>query len=147
MKPTKTWILIADASRARVLEQVGKGNALSEVAGLRFEHDVPATHELVDDSQGRTMTSARGGKRHAFAPKSDPNREAKRHFMQDLAAILEERLAAGAFDRLMLVAPPQALGDLRAAISAKVADKVFADVHKDLTKVPDHRIAEHLEAL
>ena len=46
--------------------------------------------------------------------------------------------------RLILVAPPQALGDLRAALPADVSDLVSGELHKDLTHATIHDITEHL---
>ena len=68
----------------------------------------------------------------------------KERFLQGLADRLDERLAAGAFDRVILVAPPHALGVLRGAISDKVKGAVAGEVAKDLTKTPDHDLASHL---
>jgi protein required for attachment to host cells len=143
MKPKRTWVLIADASRARILEQIGTGADLHEVAGTRIEVHIPAARDIVSDKQGTTMISG-GATRHAYTPHTDPHREAKRRFLISLAARLEQSLAAGAFDCLVLVAPPQALGDLRAAMSAHLAERVIREIDKDLTKVPDHEIPGHL---
>ncbi len=41
-----------------------------------------------------------------------------------------------AFDRLMIVAPPFALGDLRAALSEQMKPHIYAELGKDLTKTP-----------
>lgn len=143
MKPKRTWVLIADGSRARILEQVGKGARLSEVEGSRIEIHIPPSRDIVSDKQGSTMVSG-GAVRHAYTPQTDPHREAKRHFLERVAEHLKGRLDAGAFDELIVVAPPQALGDLRAAFDPHLADRVVHEVAKDLTKVPDHEIAGHL---
>jgi protein required for attachment to host cells len=144
MKARRIWVLIADGSRARILEQIGKGAPLSEVAGSRIETHVPPSRDIVSDKQGSTMVSG-GARRHAYTPHTDPHREAKRDFLQGIAARLEKDVAADAFDDLVLVAPPQALGDLRSALSPHVASRVVREVTKDLTKVPDHEIPDHLD--
>ena len=45
-----------------------------------------------------------------------PHRELKRDFAVRLAKMLDQRCREHAFDRLVLVAPPTALGDLRSAL-------------------------------
>ncbi len=143
MKPKRTWVLIADASRARILEQIGNDASLHEVAGTRIEVHIPPARDIVSDKQGTTMISG-GATRHAYTPHTDPHREAKRRFLTSLAARLDQSLAANAFDALVLVAPPQALGDLRAAMSEHLAGRVSREIAKDLTKVPVHDIPGHL---
>lgn len=143
MKPARTWILIADGAHARVLEAVGKGAPLAEVPAMRRVVELSPSHDLGDDRPGRTHESV-GATRHAMEPTSDPHREQKRRFAQDLAETLGRELAAGRYDRLVVVAPPVTLGDLRAALPAQVGKVVAGEVAKDLTKIPDHDIARHL---
>ncbi len=145
MKPTRTWILIADGGRARVLEQVGKGHPLAEVSGMTRSIDLPRSHDLGDDQPGRTEASVGG--RHSMEPRSDPHRELKRKFAHELADMLAQKLGAKAFDKLILVAPPVTLGDLRAALAEPARKAVSGEVASDLTKTPDHEVAAHLTAV
>lgn len=142
MKPVRTWIVIADAARARVLEQVGKGKPLTQVDGLTLETELKPTHEIVSDRAGRNFGDF---PRHAFDSKTDPHRLEKRRFVEHVAAMLDDKAGADAFDRLVLVAPPQALGDLRAALTPRLASAVHAELAKDLTKTPDQDLMSHLE--
>lgn len=143
MKPVRTWILIADGAQARVLEARGKGHGLSEVEGLKRGVALAASHDLGSDRPGRTHESV-GAVRHAMEPTSDPHREQKRRFAGEMAELIGQHLKAGDFDRLVVVAPPVTLGDLRAALPDAVAKVVAGEVAKDLTKVPDPEIASHL---
>jgi protein required for attachment to host cells len=61
-----------------------------------------------------------------------------------LAAMLEDGLNQGRFDCLVLVAPPRALGQLRDELSESVHDKISAELAKDLTQTPQHKLPEHL---
>jgi protein required for attachment to host cells len=49
--------------------------------------------------------------------------------------------------RIVLVAPPRALGDLREACSAEVRALVTNEVAKDLTKLPVHDLVGRLDEL
>src|SRR6516164_4345310 len=135
MKPTRTWILIADGARGRILQNDGPGKGLQALEGRVWQGDHVATHELMTDRPGRS----------AIEPHSDPHRQLKRNFVHRLADALADGSRDRAYDRLILVAAPSALGDLRAALSPEVAAKVVAEVPKDLTKVPDTAVAEHLK--
>ncbi len=58
-------------------------------------------------------------------------------FAQDIANLLDEAQSVAAFDRLVLVAAPRMLGDLRAAMSGNVQKQVVAEIDKDLTKLDE----------
>jgi protein required for attachment to host cells len=146
MKPTITWILIADGARARLYSNSGPGKGIEAVPGGVIEGDHRPDHELVRDGLGRTFESV-GETRHAIQPRTDPHRELKRDFSKELAAMLDQRLAAKAFDRLVLVAPPSALGDLRAALPAHMKPHIYAELNKDLTKTPAAELPQHLAAV
>ncbi len=147
MKPVRTWILIADAGRARVLQNMGPGKGTTAVDGLASESALPSsTNEIVADRQGRSFEST-GSTRHPMEPRTDPREQMKRSYLEMLADQLDGKLQAGAFDRLVVVAPPQALGILRAAFSDRVRSAVSGELAKDLTKTPDHDLGAHLEDL
>ena len=144
MKPTRTWILIADGSRARIVERVGPGHELHAVEDMTFHGDHASTHEIISDRTGRTYSSVGPG-RSAIEAHSDPHRELKRKFAQQLADVLAHSLEKRSFARLIIVAPPTALGDLRAAMPAAVRATVSGEVAKDLTKTPNGELADHLK--
>lgn len=144
MKPVRTWILIADAGRARVLQNLGPGKGLTPVDGLASESALPgSTNEIVADRQGRSFESA-DGSRHPLEPRTDPREQMKRGYLEMLADQLDEKLKAEAFDRLIVVAPPQALGILRSAFTDRVKKAVSGELAKDLTKTPEHDLGAHL---
>ena len=144
MKAACTWILIADAGRARILESKSPGKGLQPIAGQSFENRIPKGHDLVRDQAPRTHDSIGPG-RHAMTGSSDPRRKEKRRFADELAEALEKAAGKNAFDRLVLVAPPQVLGDLRVALAPAVAGKVIHELAKDLTKSPDADIPGQLD--
>ena len=144
MKATRTWILIADGARARILQNDGPGKGLHALAGGVFRGEHASTHAIMSDRTGRTFSST-GPARSAIEAHSDPHRELKRSFAHRLAEALADGWRKRAYDRLIIVAAPSALGDLRATLSPEVRAKVTAEVAKDLTKTPDTAVAEHLK--
>ena len=145
MKPTTTWILIADGARGRLFANRGPGKGL-EPRDESLDADHRSTHEIVDDRLGRTFESA-GTARHAISAHHDPHRELKRHFAVKLAQMLDRRRMEHAYDRLVLVAPPAVLGDLREALPDPVRSLVRAELDKDLTKTPVAELPGHLSAV
>lgn len=146
MKPTITWILIADGAHARIYANHGPGKGIEAVEGGKFDGDHRPDRELMSDKPGRTHESV-GDTRHAYAPPTDPHRELKREFSENLAEMLDKELAEKSFDRLVLVAAPKTLGDLRQALSEQVKAKLYAELDKDLTKTPAKELPEHLGAV
>jgi protein required for attachment to host cells len=144
MKPTTTWILIADGAHARLFANRGPGKGIEQLEAISGDHR--PDRELVRDRAVRTFESV-GETRHAITPKTDPHRELKRDFAEHLATLLAEALAAKSYDRLVIVAPPKALGDLRAALPEPVKHAVYAELDKDLVKTPTAELPEHLGAV
>jgi protein required for attachment to host cells len=145
MKPIRTWVLIADAARARVFETMGKGTGLTVVSDMAFDAKLAPSHMLGTDRPGRSFESV-GSTRHAMESPSDPHREQKRQFARLIAHVLEERQAASGFDRLVVVAPAVTMGDLRTALPDKVKAVVVAELVADLTHTPVSELPAHLAA-
>jgi protein required for attachment to host cells len=144
MKSKKTWVLVADGGRARVLEQSGDKERLTLVEGMDFEHPIPKSSDLGRDRLPRTFDSVGPG-RHAITPKSDPHRAEKKDFAKELADLLDASLAKHAYDHLIVVAPPQMIGDLRPALSEAVRSRVKQELLLDLADAPILEIARRLK--
>lgn len=143
MKPTVTWVLIADGARARIVANEGPGRGISSVPGYEFEATTKPSREIDADKPGRTFDSAGQG-RHAKEPPTDAHRYEEHKFVRMLAEKLREAFVQRAFDRLVIIAPPVALGDLRKLLDKEVAKAVHAEIPKDLTKASDSQIVEQL---
>lgn len=146
MKNKTTWILIADAARARIVRNDGPGRGVEAVKGLTFEQERLKSGDLMADKPGRTFDSVGAG-RHSVEFSSDAVREQDRTFAGSLVSVLQVALARGDFDRLVVIAPPRALGDLRSALTAPLKAVLHAELGKDLTHVPNSELAAHLEAV
>lgn len=144
MKVKRTWILIADGGRARVLEATGIGHGLHEVEASEAANPTPPAHLLGRAPPGRVYESV-GHQRHGIEPRQDPHQALETSFACQLAATLDSALKRDAYDRLVVVAPARMLGDLRKALTPEVRNAVLAEVSKDLTKTPNDEIARHLE--
>lgn len=77
-------------------------------------------------------------------PPTDPKRQAQQEFAGDLASELRRAADDGDLDHVVLVAPPQMLGDLRGALDDRVRDKVIGELDKDLAKLKIHELPSHL---
>lgn len=145
-KKIVTWILVADGERARVLKNEGPGKGIEQALDRDFEN--PATHgfarDLKSDKPGRAFDTGSGA-RHAMAPHHDYHVFQKQVFAREMAKILDEAAAKKSFERLVLVAPPKTLGDLRAGLDEKTRKLVTGELHKDLTHLSIHELGLHLK--
>ena len=103
------------------------------------------SRDLVSSGPGRDQESANAA-RHAIEPRHDAHREAERAFLLELAQDVHAEAIGNTFDRLVLAAPPQAMGVLRAALSPAVRRKLVAEVTKDLTRTPLADLPPHFAA-
>lgn len=138
------WALVADGGRARLFECRLPGGPWRERTEEAIEADNPPSRELGTERPGRVHESATTA-RHAVEPRTDPHRAAKAAFAARLAARLEGQAAS--FARLLLVAPPPFLGDLRACLGKATRRKLHGTLDKDLTHAPLAEVAAQLDAL
>ena len=146
MKPTVTWILVANGTQARVLENTGPGKGLRQVDGLDFAIDPLMAQEIVSDKPGRSYSSVGHG-RSAIQPKTDPVEHRETEFVKSLARMLERKRQEGEYDRLVIAAAPIALGEIRKAMSPGVKKTILAELDKDLTNLPTPQLDRHLESI
>ncbi len=144
MKPIRTWIVVADGTRARFLVNEGPGRGLSEALPEEAGAPLPPTRELGTDRPGRVFESADGA-RHAMEPRVDWHRFEKQRFARSVARVIDRGANDRSFDRLILIAPPKTLGDLRAVLGHASRDAVHGELAKDLTKVSIHDLPAHLK--
>ena len=146
MKKTVTWILIADGTQARVLENTGPGKGLASVKGLDWSIEPLQSKDIDTDRPGRGHSSG-GSARSAMEPKTDPAQHREAEFMRSVASVLDKKVLEGAFDRLVIAAAPIALGNLRKVLSDHVKKAVVAELDKDLTNLPTPSIDRHLDGI
>jgi len=143
MKARKTWILVADGARARIVQNDGPGKGLSAALNHEFAASHAPSRDYGSDKPGRGQGGG-GGATHAKSAKADWHTFEKHLFATEMAKELENAHAKNAFDSLVLVAPPKTLGDLRKAINGKVKDAVTAEIGKDLTHLTINELGDHL---
>ena len=109
-----TWILVADASRARLFESTRREEPLHQL----YSVDNPAGR-----LRGRSFTTdhpptvheSMGFARHSIEPHTALRTRQAERFAGRLVALLDRGRTRHRFQRLVLVAPPAFLGALKAA--------------------------------
>lgn len=140
--PDLIWIVVADGEKCRFLASE-KRNADPAPALPDLVTDNPPTREQLTDRPGRTFESV-GNRRSAYEPPTDPHRQGKRDFAKKIAETLLEKARDKSFDKLILVAPPEMLGDLRAELSGEAQERLIGEVNKDYTRFTPREIKQAL---
>ena len=146
MKPTVTWVLLADGAQAKVFAHSGPGTGLKPVPDLLLAEEPLKAQELVTDRPGRAFSS-NGSGRSAMEPSSDPVEVREANFVKTVAERLDRKYQESAFSRLIIAAAPTALGTLRGALSDGVRGAVVAEEAKDLTNLPTPQLERHFDGL
>lgn len=144
MKPTVTWILLADGAQAKVFSHSGPGSGLTPVTDLQFEDETLKARDIMADRPGRSFASAGHG-RSAMEYSSDPVAVRETRFVKSVADAIERKFQQSAFSRLIIAAAPAALGDLRDALSEGVKAAVIAEMPKNLTNLPTPELEKHFD--
>jgi protein required for attachment to host cells len=141
--PPVTWVVVADGAHARIYASNGIGKGLTPVPGGTLDSPNLKGREIASDRPGRAFDSAGQG-RHAMESEEDPQRHESVEFVREVAKLLEDRAKAHAYDRLVLVAAPRTLGDLRAALDKNAKALVAAEIDKDLVAFQADDIAKRI---
>jgi protein required for attachment to host cells len=141
-----TWILVADAARARIFQKGGPGQKIAEVRSLVHPGSRQKTSELVSDRPGRLGKGGIGGaRRSAMEADTSPHEAEANQFAAILAQTLEQGIDHKEYARLVMVAPPHFLGTLRAAVSGRVAEVVTETVNQDYTHLNEKDLSAALD--
>ncbi|MEX2482197.1 MAG: host attachment family protein [Gammaproteobacteria bacterium] len=132
--PQGALIIVADGQRALFLHNDGDEVYPNFRTDKVIEHENPPTREQGTDKPGRWADTP-DAHRSAFA-ETDWHQVEEERFLGRIADLLKEGVNGGKYNKIVLVAPPQALGTLRKALDRQVAGHVIAEVNKDLTNQP-----------
>jgi len=141
-----TWILVAHRGGARLFENQGPGK------GLALLEDVPnpdgrlKNGEINSDRPGRAFDSM-GGARHSMSKEQEPTDRIAQRFAKELGTKLTQGRVQNRFGRLMLVAEPRFLGELRAHLDPSTAAMVSATLDKDLAGVNERELPGYLDEI
>jgi protein required for attachment to host cells len=141
--PRGAWIMVADHSKAILLENKGTPVApLLEVKKVLEASENPPTRDQGTDGPGTVYA----GSHRSHVEQTDWHAVAGRRFLEHAAEAVEAARTLNEFKSIVLVAPPKALAELRSLVSASVKTSIVGELDKDLVHMPVAKIAEHLAA-
>jgi protein required for attachment to host cells len=141
------WILIADASGARIVFSQSVRAPLTLVREFNNPRGRQRSQDLDTDIPGRVSKAGAPGTRAAMQPQTTTHEEAAIQFARELAVTLKKELDKGSYNALSVVAPPHFLGILRSELDKNVQQTVRGTVDKDLAHFGLNELKPHLEGL
>ncbi len=118
----QTWICIGDGSHARFFQSSGAESPWKLVRRVDREHSREKTN------------------------RADAHEDRGEHdFARQLVAELESARQSGTFARLVLVASPTFLGQLRSELPAPLAACVVKSLDKDYTQMAEAELPKHVD--
>ncbi|MDL2404440.1 host attachment family protein [Rhizobium calliandrae] len=139
-----TWVVVCDGAKALILKCSNGGQHPHLRTCETMEQPHPPDRELGADKPGRTHQAE--GFAGSAVEETEWHEQAAAEFLKGVAAKIDALVQTKGIDRLILVAPPRALGVLRPHLGAHSQAVIVAEVAKDLTNFPVDQIERHLVA-
>lgn len=139
----KTWILVADSSKARLFTVESASGPLIEVRDFLHPESRMHEQELTTDLPGKHRNDTGVGA-HGFEQEVEPKEQEAIRFAGELAHYLDKARNSGEYEQLVVVAAPKFLGHLREAMSPAVRNLVRLEIDKNLVGQNPQDIRKHL---
>lgn len=139
----KTWVLVADSSRARIFTASKSTSPIVEFRDLVHSEGRQHEREITSDLPGHN-SGASISNRHAMGSETDPLQQEAINFSREINQNLDQARLSKVYDRLIVVAAPAFLGLLREHMSPATSKLVAYELNKDLTKMNATEIRKHL---
>lgn len=138
-----TLIVVADSTRARIFTAETAKSPLQEIETLAHPESRQHDRDITSDLPGRA-TGAFGSGTHTYETKTDPKQHEVSEFAKEIAAHLEGARNANKLSKLLLVADPAFLGELRTRLSKATYETVVFELDKNLTHQTPEDIRKYL---
>ncbi|MGF1550494.1 MAG: host attachment family protein [Sphingomonadaceae bacterium] len=135
--PHDCMVVVADGSKMLFFRNEGDDEHLNLQVERKREQDNPPNRVQKTDEAGRSFSSAGPG-RSAYQ-ETDFHQLEEDRFAADTAELLKRRALEKEYEKLIVVAPPRTLGELRRHYHKEVEDRLAGEVAKDLT---GHTVAD-----
>lgn len=140
---TKIWILAANSGNAKLFAADSTTAPLVELDTFDNPDARAKEMDLASDRPGRSFDS-HGEGRHAMEVVLGPKEKDQLRFAKLIADRLEQGRMSGAFERIVLVAAPTFLGQLRANFDTPLIALVSLEIDKDYTSLRPEELRARL---
>lgn len=128
------------------MENKGPGKGLDLLQTLDHPAGKLKNKDIDSDGPGRG-NDRYGPGRHAYSSEHAPTTHIAEQFAKQLSTLLDDGRSHHRYGRLVLVAEPRFLGNLRAALNTQTAALVTATIDKDLGGIDMRELPRHLDGV
>jgi len=141
--PHNAFVVVADGEKMLLFRNQGDDEFPHLVVIEEDEQQSVANRDLRRDAPGRSFSSVGPG-RSAYK-EADSRQLGEDRFAAETAAMLNRRALENEFESLIIVAPPQTLGELRKFYHDELQRRVSGELPKNLTNTPVNEIERILQ--
>lgn len=147
-----TWIVSANAGRARLFSQANAIENLEEIddminAAVRLRTAETESDKIGPTAAGKSMHNVGGSvPNKTYEPPQTPTEHETELFARSVAELLLQGHQDGRFTQLALVASPQFLGVLRKLLPAQLKPLVSVEINKDYTHCNAGQLRQQIRA-
>lgn len=134
-------IVVADGEHARFV-QPAENRTLHTIESFDAISAHQRTSDLGDDAPGATYHTGSTA-HHALNPRHDRHRLEIASFCQFVAGQINERNHE--YEKLLVIAPSSSNAGIVSHLRPEARTKMIGTIRKDLTKMPDHFLKDHIE--
>lgn len=135
----KMMIVVADSSRARIFTVDSARSPLNEIETMAHPEGRMHEQDLVSDMPGKG-----GGGEHTYQEKVEPKKQEMIEFAKRIADYLDDARKANKLEKLLIVAAPAFLGELRTHLSTEIKEIIAFELDKNLAHHDVEDIRAHL---
>jgi protein required for attachment to host cells len=130
-------VMVVDGGKMLLFRNEGDADYPNLIVETASENVNPPDREQHTDAPGRAFASV-GAARSAMG-ETDFHDLSEDRFAADAVELLNQRALANRFERLIVVAPPAVLGEMRKHYNKALSARLVGEIAKDLTghPVPD----------
>lgn len=146
-----TWIVTANAGRARFFSQADATEPLEEINDMvndaaRLRTSESETDRMGPTSAGKSIHNTGGATPNKqYEPHQTPVERATEMFAKEVAQYLEKAHLENRYGQLCLIASPQFLGILRQQLDANLESAVNRQLNKDYTHLSAQQLLEKIQ--
>lgn len=126
-----TWLLVAHGSAGRLLKIGAHGKEIELLKNFEHIETTQKASEIYSDDLGRSFESSNPRRYALAAPTALHDRE-REIFAKELTNYLQEAHVKNNFTKLIIVASPEMLGDIKKNLSTTLEKSLTYHLNKDL---------------
>jgi protein required for attachment to host cells len=138
-----TWIVAADAGRARIFAETDRNHPLQEIEDMISS----AARMRVSDQLSDKMSPVSALPSNQYQPQQSPEEREAEMFAKSICGFLLKSYQDGKFQKLELIAEPKFLGVLRMNLDAQLKTQVSREINKDYSHFSGHQLREQMKAM